>query len=255
MISTYYPIEHSAFPLLFIYPIIISASFVVSILLIRKPHFKHNFVMHCLTSAYIIIMVITSFLFIGLIDAWISGFKQELYLISVQIAYIGVNILNIFVILFSKDIFHPFYHNYKILIAGCIILAILESMPQNAYGIPVQELPDSYKLFRFFTTAIMMLWSISIYIKNIKSANQMAQSFNKGELRFKIIKISHSFIYMSLFFVCLSLETALFVFYSFHAYTIFIYLAWIMLLMFIITSYLGYIMPKWLKKRFVRHQP
>lgn len=255
MINNYYPIESSATPLLFIYFGIMVSSLVMSILLIRKPHFKNNFIMHCLVIVYLLIMFSTSMLFLGLLDAWISGFKQELYLISIQIAYISLNIVNVFIVLFSKDIFKPYYRCYKLLIAGCIIIAFLKTLPQNAYGIPVQDVPSSHLYFRFITTTVMMTWSIIIYVRNTMSGRQMANTFRKGELRFKITIISNSFILMALFVIFLSVETTLFVFVELPAYTFLIYLAWMMIFFFILTSYLGYIMPKWFKKIFLKNNP
>jgi hypothetical protein len=156
---------------------------------------------------------------------------------------------NIFVILFGKEMFVENFKSCKIYFTLSSISAILVLMPYNYYGFDPIEIPEEFKYFRLVSSVIMIFGSFLIYLKTVIVGFQISRQAKNKQIKFSAKVISISFIFLIWSILLLLIDILLFKFNEISAYSYVLYCAWIMIILFIITIYIGLIMPDWIKKR------
>lgn len=249
MLFAYAPIEPSAIPLL---PIYLIASIIALFSLIsisKRLKKKKNRAMFYLELEMLFLFISLLILFFGLLEAYITGEKREIYRFSLSFAYFLINIGNIFICFFGYDMFSERFQTYKIYIGFLIISAILVILPCNYYGFDPIDIPENLKNFRMISSGFMIAVSLILYIKIVILGRELSRQAENKQIKFSAKMISLAFSFATIFLILILIDTILFKYIEISAYSIILFFAWIMIVLFLITIYIGIILPDWIKKR------
>lgn len=248
MLLDYAPFEPSAIPLLPIYLLTSLLALFSLISISKKLKKKKNRAMFYLELEMLFLFISLLLLFSGLLEAYLTGEKRELYRFSLTFAYFSINLGNIFICLFGKDIFADKFRSYKIYIFLSIIAGIFVIMPYNYYGFDPIEIPENLKHFRMISSAIMFFVSFMVYLKSVIVGLELSKQTKNKQIKFSAKMISLAFGFAISFLILILIDTILFKYIEISAYSIILLLAWIMVIFFIITIYIGIVLPDWVKK-------
>lgn len=234
---------------IYVFIFMVPFSIIMTILMFLRWKQRKTNPTKMMLAGFFFITVSIFALFLGYLQMYLTGYKMELYRITLAVAYTTLMIANLFLMLFAKDIFSIEMKYVRKYIIVNIIIAILVALPYNYYGVPSDEIPSF--TIRPYTSVLLVLFSIFSYSKiahaSFSNSKKMEVSFAK--IGFKLI--GYSQISLVIFFSFLMLDTIWFTYIVKEGgFSIFYYFAWLMAAIFFITCYLGVIMPRWFKKQF-----
>jgi hypothetical protein len=247
---SYEALPKSAYPLLYIYSMVILLGYIFVYSLTRRYFIKKSPTTKNISLAVIFYAIAITLLFLGLLEGFVTGYKKEIYRITFGLGQASLAISNVFLILFVEEIFglkRDETKKYQILF---IILSIILILPNNYYGYP----PDSQTGFgpsiRLYTSAAFVVFSIFLHWKIgnkcVKVAKRIDDNYGKVGLTF----IGVSQFGMVLVYIFMVIDTIIFTFTDNSAgYSVLIFLAWITVGFVLLFLYLGFILPSWLRKR------
>lgn len=249
LIQLYDPIDESARPLLPLYIIITFLCIVLTILLFKKYHEKKNETTKWLFLAFLMYSLLLGIILAGFLEMYLTGFKKELYRFSLAAGYAGIMVANCCLIMFGVIVFQRDENrNYaKKYIIISLAIAVLVALPINYYGTPSTLIPPQLQYFRTVTSALMMFFSIFTYSKIYKEARRVSRLLDDRWAKTGLNCIAYSQLSLIFFFIFTLADVILFSLTELKGYTPFIYVAWSLVAVFLVFSYLGLIMPQWFK--------
>ena len=245
----YDPIEPGAAPMLPTYIVLTVFCCFMTILLFIRWRQRNKRAPFLLFLTFLTYTLCITVLMAGFADAMISGYKRELYRFSLAFGYAGIMVANCFLLYFAADIFGIKHELLKKYIICSLIIAVAVALPWNYYGVPDAEINKSLYI-RPFTSISMVIFSILTYSKIYGQAMRVHAMVDERVAKIGFRLIAYSQIFMIMLFVFLFVDVVVFALTDLKGYTIFTYLGWACAGLFMIFSYLGLIMPKWLRSRF-----
>ena len=242
---TYSPFDARVYPI-FIYYILLSVfGILITIKMFMKwrerkvPAPLHlSLVFLFLTSA---IMVLA----IGLAEAAITGYYKEIYRLSLPLAFTLLVVSDIFLFIFASRITEKSKNLTIPLIIIGIILMVALFLPSNYWGVPQAEYKGKFNT-RLYVTLSLVLYCYFVYITIALICHFTKKSTTDKVSRVGLSLLFYSMISMILFFIMVIGDTLMIVFLSHPGYSVFMFIAWIFAVLFLILTYLSLVMPKWL---------
>ncbi len=245
---SYTPMNPGVPALLIVYFILIAFGIFITIKMFNKWKERKSKLPLILGLVFISLIIALSFLAIGLLETIITGYFKEIYRMTFPLAYVSVIVADILLFRFTNEITEKSGNAiYFIIIIG-IILSIILLLPWNWWGVPQEDYVGEVSI-RIFSTLSFTIYSMAIYL-SIAIISLKAQSEAEDKkVRVGFLLYALSVLCMVAFFSCNILENVLIVFFDHPGYSIFIYIGWIFVILFILFSYFSLVMPKWLIKR------
>ena len=239
---SYIPFEPRVFPIFIYYIFIAVFALIVTLKMFSKYYKKKHPAALYLSLVFTVLTLSIIVLALGLGEAIITGYYKEVYRFSLPFAYSMVLLADFFLFKFANQLTNKGRKAFIPLFFICILLIIVLFLPWNYWGIPSEEIGQPY--IRLYTTMGIVFYSATIYISIIIMC-QITKKYsdskvNKARLSF----LSYSMLSLLLFFIMLIGDTILIVVYNDPGYSIFVYIAWIFALIFLILAYLSLFMPK-----------
>ena len=243
---SYQPYTVRMFPLYIIYIFLIILSTVSAILMYSKWKKRKVPPPLYLTIAYIILTAIFTVLFLGLNEALITGYCMDIYKFSLPFAYSMDLYYTLCFLKFANYIMKKGNKLFYLLLAIAIIITIFLFLPWNWWGVPTSEIgtPD----IRIYTTISVVLFSYIIYIYIARMCLKLKKETKDKVAIYGLKFLFYTMICLILFFFFMILDTVMVVAFDHPGYSEFTYIAWILLGVGIVTSYLSLVMPGWLVK-------
>ena len=237
-------LDPSAKPLLYVYIIVAVLATIMTILMLLRWRERKKIATKYLFLSLFFLWLSIILLTIGFAEAFISGYKKELYRLTMGISF-GLNMLfvNVNIIKFAAEIFSLEKKRCRIYIIISVVIGILVLLPNNYYGYPSDAEIGYGPSIRMYTSILMILFSLFMFSRiSYLSFQTMKQvSDNYAKKGFAYIGLSQlSFL---AFYLCLTIDTIIFTFASSGGYSIFVYLAWASAIGYFIFSYLGLVQP------------
>ncbi|KKK57401.1 hypothetical protein LCGC14_3054830 [marine sediment metagenome] len=244
---SYSPFQPRVFPI-FIYYIFISIfGILVTIKMFLK--WKERRVRPPLYLALVFTFLTMSIinLLIGLLEAIITEEFREIYRLSLPLAYVLVIVADIFLFIFASHMTNKGHKAFIPVILIGIILTIILFLPWNWWGFPSEDYAGEVNI-RLFSTLSFVLYSNLIYIYIAFICYKIKKNVDDKIMYIGLKLLFYSMISLILLFVMLISDTIMITLGD-EGYSVFIYIAWIFGIIFIILSYFSLIMPDWLVKR------
>lgn len=194
--------------------------------------------------SYFICIVVT---LVGFIELLITREKREFYQFSLGFSFAGFMFANIFLLLFAAEMFSIEHKNLRFFILVNLTIAISLILPWNYYGILKENYPMGFSI-RPYTATAMALFSVITYLRIFIWAYKVSTRIENrlGRVGFQFIAISQ--LCMIGFFVLMVADMVYFAISEvLTGYTIFNHLAWVAAAGFFVFSYVGFVMPEWVK--------
>ena len=242
---TYTPFDARVYPI-FIYYILLS---VFGIFMTLKMFMKWrerkvpaplhlSLVFLFLTSAIVVLAI-------GLAEAAITGYYKEIYRLSLPLAFTLLVASDMFLFLFASRITEKKKNLLIPLIIIGIVLIFSFFLPSNYWGVPQDEYKGKLNT-RLYVTLSLVLYCYFVYITVALICYFTKKSTSDKVTRVGLSLLFYSMISMILFFIMVIGDTLMIVFFYHPGYSVFMYIAWIFAVLFLILSYLSLVMPKWL---------
>ena len=249
MIFNYEPYEPRMFPLFvyYIFLIILGSMLTIKLFLkwkernVKPP--LYLFVVFLLMTAALLSLTI------GLAEVIITGWKKESYRISIPLAYSLFIVSNWVLYLFIDNITNKESKRSLILIIVIgIIIIISVFLPWNYYGQPTEDYAGKINI-RLYTTVSFVLYSFIFYLMITIICQKAKKATEDNKVRVGFFLLFLSALSMICFFIFLVIENLLIVLYDDPGFSIYFFIAWGFVLLFLIFSYLSLVMPNWLVKK------
>lgn len=241
------PFELRVFPLLGYYIILSVFGLIITIKIFFNYRKKKHPAALYLTLSFAVLTLAIVVLAIGLAEAAITGYYKEIYRFSLPFAYSMVILADIFLFKFTNQLTKKGKKAFIPLLLIGVVLIIVLFLPFNYWGMPQEEIGQPY--IRMYSTMGVVLFSYVIYISIIVLCRITKKYSDSKIKKVRLSLLSYSMFSLILFFLMNIGDTILIVFYDHPGYSIFIYIAWIFALVFLILSYFSLFMPKRLLER------
>lgn len=244
---TYTAFDHRVFPIFILYLVLSVFGTYVTIKMYTKWREREvksplylTLVFTCLTLAMIVAAI-------GLAEAIITGYYKEIYRFSLPFAFSMIVLADIFFYIFLDELtnrgrkgFIPF------IIAGFVIIVLL-FLPWNWWGVPSQDYEGELNI-RLYSTSAVVVYSYVIYITLAIVCYKSRQKADEKVTRFGLLLLFYSMISFMLFFIMFIADTLMIILYKHPGYSIYVYIAWIFAVIFVVLTYFSLEMPNWLVK-------
>ena len=250
---TYTAFDYSVFPLFILYLVLSVFGTYVTIKMymkwrerkVKSPLYL-TLVFTCLTLAMIVAGI-------GLAEAIITGYYKDVYRFSLPFAFSMIILADIFFYIFLDELtnrgrkaFIPF------IIIGAVIIVLL-FLPWNWWGVPSQDYAGELNI-RLYSTSAVVVYSYVIYITLARVCYKARQKADEKVTRFGLLLLFYAMISFMLFFVMFIADTLMIVLYKHPGYSIYVYIAWIFAVIFVVLTYFSLEMPNWLVKRIKKEE-
>jgi hypothetical protein len=248
----YAPLEETANNLIWLYGIILFFNTCFFVMMWRKyiqKKSKPGLYLSIVFTFYVFILLI---IYLGFLQAYITGYKKELYMFSLAAGYTGIATANCVLILFALSVFKTKKDNkfaIKYIIIS-LISAVLLALPQNYYGWTTSYIPEEWRIFRTLTTGILMLTSFIVYGRIFKEAQRASKFVEEAWAKKGFQYISYAQLCWIILFLMLVADLVYDLLADAGGYTFFYYIAWSMMVVATYFFYIGYLMPDWFKKKY-----
>ncbi|MBD3342100.1 MAG: hypothetical protein GF353_23570 [Candidatus Lokiarchaeota archaeon] len=242
---SYEPYEPRMFPLFIYYIILVILSSIFTIKMYLKWRERRVKPPLYLTIVFMFITMTISSLTIGLGEVIITGWKKEIYRITLPLAYTFFIISNWFLFLFISHMTSVSKKSFKYLIIIGIVVSIMMFLPWNYYGQPPEDYEGKLNI-RLYSTVSFVLYSLIFYGFIAYVCQRSRKKSEDKKVRWGFNLLTLSMFSMIGFFILLVLENAVIVFLDHPGFSIFFFLAWGVALLFLLFAYLALEMPSWL---------
>jgi hypothetical protein len=248
--AIYDQMDAGAAPMLPVYIIVATFTWILTLLLFRRWRLKRTAPAKWLLLAFVMYAFLITIMLVGFLEMYLTGYKMELYRFSLAAGYSGLMVANCCLLVFSSAIFEEMSPKVlRIFIGISIVIAVLVALPWNYYGTPSHLIPPELNWIRLVNSLIMMLFSVVTYSKIYKAASHTSRKVSDRFAKVGFRAIAWSQVSLIAFFVCILIDTALFsLFEDINGYTIFVMLAWGCVAAFYAFAYIGFIMPAWVRR-------
>ena len=244
---TYTSFDPNVFPIFILYLILSVFGAYVTIRMYMKWRERQVKPPLYLTLVFAFLTLALIVLSIGLAEAIITGYYKEVYRFSLPFAYSMVVLVDIFFYIFVDEVtdrgrrgFIPF------IIIGAVIIVLL-FLPWNWWGVPQQDYEGKLNI-RLYSTSAVVLYSYVVYITLALVCYKTRQKADEKVTRFGLLLLFFAMISLILYFLMFIVDTLMIVLYRHPGYSVFVYIAWIFAVTFMILTYLSLVMPNWLVK-------
>jgi len=248
MLLSYEPYELRMFPLFVYYIILI----ILASILTAKIFFKwkerqvkpplYLFIVFLLMTASI------ASLTIGLSEVIITGWKKEIYRLSLPLGYSLFIVSNWFLYLFISHMIskEPKKSLIPLIVIGVVII-ISVFLPWNYYGQPPEDYAGKINI-RLYTTVSFVLYSFIFYLIIAMICRKTKKATEDKKVRAGFLLLFLSALSMICFFIFLVIENLMIVLFDDPGFSIYFFIAWAFTFLFFVFSYLSLVMPNWLIK-------
>ena len=202
-------------------------------------------------AAFIAFTGLLSWMITWIANGYANTYSPAYYPVSLPLAYFFVIPYNIFLVLFTIQIFLDKDNKKAIpfIIAG-IIIGVLLFLPTNYWGVDVIEGVDPPST-RVIVFVIFLLYNAIVYILMIYLAFRESKRTEQELYKKGFQAIAFGFIMNLLVFVFFMGDSILLLLNPGSiGFSIFISLAWSTAIVAGFLFYIGYIMPEWFRKRY-----
>nr|MDO8112633.1 hypothetical protein [Candidatus Sigynarchaeota archaeon] len=241
----YAPMDSGSFPILPTYLGVAAFCMVMTVLLLNRWRERRTRPPKLLFFAFLSYLTCIVMLAAGFAEVVATGFKMELYRFSLAFGFAGIMASNCFLILFAADLFSLNVKHAYVYIAIDLITSVLLTLPVNHYGWIGTEI-QGFNL-RPYSFGAMMFFSIVIYLRIGWHAFHVSKSVDDRVGKAGFAFIGWSQVCLILFFLFIGLDMIVIAATDATGYTVFNFLGWTCGAFFFLCSYLGLIMPGWLK--------
>ena len=244
---TYTPFDFRVFPLFILYLVLSVFGTYVTIKMymkwrerkVKSPLYL-TLVFTCLTLAMIVAGI-------GLAEAILTGYYKEVYRFSLPFAFSMIILADIFFYIFLDELTNRGRKRVIPFIIVGIVIIVLLFLPWNWWGVPSQDYAGKLNI-RLYSTSAVVIYSYVIYITLAIVCYKSRQQADEKVTRFGLLLLFYAMISFMLFFVMFIADTLMIILYKHPGYSIFVYIAWIFAVIFVVLTYFSLEMPKWLVK-------
>ena len=244
---TYTAFDYSVFPIFVLYLVLSVFGTYVTIKMYMKWRERQVRSPLYLTLVFVFLTLALIVLAIGLAEAIITGYYKEVYRFSLPFAYSMVILADIFLYIFVDEITDRGRKGFIPFIIIGIVIIILLFLPWNWWGVPPEDYEGKLNI-RLYSTFAVVLYSYVIYITLALVCYKTRQKADEQVTRFGLLLLFFAMIAFMMFFLMFIGDTLMIVLYDHPGYSVFVYIAWIFAVIFIILTYLSLVMPNWLVK-------
>jgi len=244
----YDPSQPEMVPVLFFTLFLSVVGFILTFKLINKWKKRKVFETLYLSLVFAFLVIGATSLSIGLLEAIITGYRKEIYMFTLPLAYCCVVVADIFLFVFASHITNSEKNAIiPITVIGiCLIIVIF--LPWNWWGQPAERYAGKPSI-RTYTSFGFVIYSCIIYIAIAIICLRTKKIAEKKVTRTGLSLLFYSVMSMIGFFIMIMCDNLMITIYHNPGYTIFNIIAWIFAILFVILSYLSLIMPNWLVKK------
>ncbi len=244
--------DPGSFPIL---PTYIGAAIIcatITAMLLKKWHERRTRAPMLLSLAFISYLSCIVVLAIGFTEVVITGYKMEVYKFSLAFGYAGFMVSHAFLITFATDLFSFDKRRSYRYIAACLVVAVLVALPWNHYGMS-QTMYSDFNLRPFSMVALLIL-TLVIGLRIAYQAFKLSKRLDDPVGKVGFAFIGWAQISMIAFFAFMGIDIAVVAFTPSQGFTPFNLIGWSAAVLLFAFSYIGLIMPNWVKRRLVRNE-
>ncbi len=243
----YLPMDPGSFPVLPTYIGVAVICAAITAMLFKKWRERHTRAPKLLFLAFISYLSCIIVLSIGFTEVVVTGEKRELYKFSLAFGYAGFMVSHAFYITFAWELFSIAKRSAHGYIAACLAVAVLAALPWNHYGMS-QSMYTDFNLRPYSMAAIFLLTLVigaRLAYQAFKTSKHLDDPVGKAGFAF----IGWSQVLMIAFFACMALDIIIVGITPSQGYTPFNLIGWSAAALLFFFSYIGLIMPDWVKLR------
>jgi hypothetical protein len=243
----YLPMDPGSFPILPTYIGVAVFCAAITTMLFKKWRERRTRAPMLLFIAFLSYLICIVVLAIGFTEVVVTGYKMELYKFSLAFGYTGFMVSHGFYITFASELFSLNKRRVHLYIAACLAVAVLVVLPWNHYGMSESMYSDFH--LRPYSTAALFLLTLVIGARIAYQAFKVSRHVDDlvGKAGFAFIGWSQ--VLMIAFFSFMALDIIVVAFTPSQGYTPFNLIGWMAASLLFFLSYIGLIMPDWLKRR------
>ena len=242
------PYQPEMLPVLILTSIVSIIGVIMTVKLILKMEERKTVEIKYLTIVYICLTIGIISMTVGLFEALITGYRKEIYMFTLPLAYVGVVAADIFLFIFASKITNRGKKALIPVIVIGIFIIVLLWLPWNFRGQPTENYRGQLYI-RTYSTLCFAAYSCIIYITIAIICQSTKKKTDDKVSRVGLSLLFYSVISMIVFFILIFDDNVMITLFNSPGYTIFNLLSWLFALLFVILSYLSLIMPDWLVKR------
>ena len=232
----YSPVNSSAIPLLVVYPIVIVWLGVLMYKLFKKYRKNPRKIILYLITAFLFHLVAVSWLLVGLIESFWTGYHMFIYRISLPLASMFAVLGTYYFMQFAKEgswtysrskdwllrlgaLFLSLWLLYDPMVADILHIAD----PFNWWG---RDRPPGTRNLRDVTQGLILLYSLVVYLDIMLHTRKLSVLADSDQARYKLNALSRAAFAMIMFYVFLTVD-AVYIAITDVGYSIFLYLGWL----------------------------
>lgn len=248
---TYDKFEPWVLPLLFFYIGLIIFSVFLTLEMLAKWRERKARPAGLMAAVFGVFTAALVALAIGLADAAIIGYYEEVYRYSLPIAYSMMVIADIILFQFASEVTSHWKKGFiPIIIVGAVLFVVLY-LHQNYWGYPDADYAGQLNI-RLYSMLGLIAFSYIIYIMIAWTCRHVLPEAKTPVARLGLQLMFWAMIFMILFFLMFIGDTVLIVAFNGSGYSPFVYVAWVFAMAFYICMYLSVAMPAWFVKRITK---
>ncbi|NMC07186.1 MAG: hypothetical protein GYA24_18360 [Candidatus Lokiarchaeota archaeon] len=243
----YLPMDPGSFPILPTYIGVAAFCAAITAMLFKKWHERRTRAPMLLFIAFLSYLVCIIVLTIGFAEVVVTGHKMELYKFSLAFGYAGFMVSHGFYITFAAELFSfekRAVHRY---IAVCLAVAVLSALPWNHYGLSADMYSDFH--LRPYSMASIMIVTLVVGARIGYQAFKVSRHLDDQVGKIGFAFIGWSQILLIAFFLFMGIDIIIVGLTPSQGYTPFNLAGWLAAALLFFFSYIGLIMPGWLKRR------
>ncbi|MHA1731309.1 MAG: hypothetical protein ACTSU5_05165 [Promethearchaeota archaeon] len=244
----YDPVDPKVVPLLPYYAVLSAIGMVLGIHLYLRGKEREKQEPKILGVSFLFFSGALIWAFAGLLEATIDGEYRELYRLSLPMGYSMAIVGNLFLLWFAREVFSIGKRAVAFFVVLFAITIVLINLNSNWYGTPTEVYYGKYFSIRVYSSLVLMVGSMALYFYIIMSIRKLTKKIDDpvAQAGFRIIILA--FLSFVALWVCFALD-AVVIQLTGEGYSVFVYLAWGFGAVFWVLSYLGLLLPDWLRKR------
>ncbi len=243
----YLDMDPGSFPILPTYIGVAVICAAITAMLFKKWRERRTRAPMLLFIAFISYLSCIVVLAIGFTEVVVTGHKMEAYKFSLAYAYAGFMVSHAFYITFAWELFSLDKWSAHGYIAACLAVAVLVALPWNHYGMS-QAMYSDFNLRPYSMVAIFLL-TLVVGARLAYQAFKVSRRLDDPVGRAGFAFIGWSQVLMVAFFAFMALDIIMVGLTPSQGYTPFNLIAWMSAALLFFFSYIGLIMPEWVKRR------
>ncbi|MBN2149918.1 MAG: hypothetical protein JW839_00600 [Candidatus Lokiarchaeota archaeon] len=246
----YLEMDPGSFPILPTYIGVAAICAAITAMLFKRWRERRTRAPMLLFLAFLAYLTCIVVLAAGFTEVVVTGKKMELYKFSLAFGYAGFMVAHGFYITFAWELFSLKKRSAHGYIAACLVVAVVAVLPWNHYG-QAQSMYSDFNLRPYSTVATLLL-TLVIGMRIGYQAFKVSWRLNDPVGKAGFAFIGWAQVLMVAFFVFLGVDILVVAVTPSQGYTPYNFIGWSAAVLLFIFSYVGLIMPDWVKRRLMK---